>query len=136
MGHVFAGLRPRPRVIAAAAAARRADVRVGILSDSVGLTPSNLYDGYDVDEHYDAVVLSERHGTRKSELEIFRLVFRELGLPTEERVFVDDTQQYLPPAAELGFATVHAVESARTVAALETLLGIPLTGKEPDRLIF
>jgi putative hydrolase of the HAD superfamily len=54
-----------------------------------------------------------------------------LGLSAEECVFVDDTEQYLPPAAELGFATVHAVEPARTVAALETLLGVPLTDKEP-----
>ncbi|MFB7504631.1 MULTISPECIES: HAD-IA family hydrolase [Streptomyces] len=134
MGRLFADLRPEPRVTAAAAAARRAGVRVAILSNSVGLTPWNLYDGYEMDEHYDAVVLSERHGTRKPEPEIFQLVLQELGLAAEECVFVDDTEQYLPPAAELGFATVHAVEPGRTVAALEALLGIPLTGKDPDRV--
>jgi len=134
MGRVFADLRPEPTVIAAAAAARRAGMRVGILSNSVGLTPWNLYDGYEVDERYDAMVVSERHGTRKPEPEIFRLVLGELGLPAEECVFVDDTEQHLAAAAALGFATVHAVEPARTVAALETLLGIPLTGKDPDRV--
>ncbi|MFE0450320.1 HAD-IA family hydrolase [Streptomyces sp. NPDC058914] len=133
MGRVFADLRPQPSVIAAAAAARRAGVRVGILSNSVGPTPWNLYDGYELGERYDALVLSEEHGTRKPEPEIFRIVLDELGLSAEECVFVDDTEQYLPPAAELGFATVHAVEPARTVAALETLLGIPLTDKTPDR---
>lgn len=50
---------------------------------------------------------------------------------------MDDTEQYLPPAAELGFATGHAVEPAKTVAALEALLGIPLTNEDlnedPDR---
>jgi putative hydrolase of the HAD superfamily len=35
---------------------------------------------------------------------------KELGLTAEECVFVDDTEQYLQPAAELGFATVHAVD--------------------------
>ena len=43
---------------------------------------------------------------------------------------MDDTEQYLAPAAELGFATVHAVEPAKTVAALEALLGIPLTNED------
>ncbi|MFC9627464.1 HAD-IA family hydrolase [Streptomyces sp. NPDC056930] len=134
MGRIFADLRPETSVIAAAAAARRAGVKVGVLSNSAGLTPWNLYDGYEVENLYDAVVLSEVHGTRKPEPEIFRLVLKELGLTAEECVFVDDTEQYLPPAAELGFATVHAVEPARTVTALETLLGIPLTDKDPDRV--
>ncbi|MER6981013.1 HAD-IA family hydrolase [Streptomyces carpinensis] len=127
MGRIFVDLRPQPSVIAAAAAARRAGVKVGILSNTVGLAPWNLYEGYGIDTLYDAVVLSEDHGTRKREPEIFRLVLRELGLSAGECVFVDDTEQYLPPAADLGFATVHAVDPARTVAALETLLGIPLT---------
>jgi putative hydrolase of the HAD superfamily len=143
MGRIFADLRPEPAVIAAAAAARRAGIKVGILSNSVGLSPWNLYEGYDVETHYDALVLSEAHGTRKPEPEIFRIVLRELGLAAEECVFVDDTEQYLPPAAELGFATVHAVDPARTVAALEVLLGIPLAVKtsdmtpdtDPDRVI-
>ncbi|MFF4354770.1 HAD-IA family hydrolase [Streptomyces sp. NPDC001530] len=138
MGRIFADLRPEPSMIAAAAAARRAGIKVGILSNSVGLTPWNLYDGYDVEKLYDALVLSEVHGTRKPQPEIFRLMLEELGLTAEECVFVDDTEQYLPPAAELGLATVHAVEPAKTVAALEALLGIPLTdedmNEEPDRV--
>ncbi|KMS67448.1 MULTISPECIES: HAD-IA family hydrolase [Streptomyces] len=133
MGRIFADLRPETSVIAAAAAARRAGVKVGILSNSVGLTPWNLYDGYEVDELYDAVVLSELHGTRKPERESFRLVLERLGLSAEECVFVDDTEQYLPPAAELGFTTVHAVEPTRTVAALENLLGVALTDAHPER---
>ncbi|MFF4902766.1 HAD-IA family hydrolase [Streptomyces sp. NPDC001068] len=134
MGRVFADLRPQPAVIAAAAAARRAGVKVGILSNTVGLAPWNLYDGYEIDTRYDAVVLSEVHGLRKPDPEIFRLVLAELGLTAAECVFVDDTEQYLPPAAELGFATVHAVDPAGTVAALETLLGIPLTDPDPGRV--
>lgn len=38
MGRIFADLRPEPVMIAAAAAARRAGIKVGILSNSVGLT--------------------------------------------------------------------------------------------------
>ncbi|MFD4612260.1 HAD-IA family hydrolase [Streptomyces sp. NPDC058440] len=102
MGRIFADLRPEAAVIAAAAAARRAGVRVGVFSNSVGFTPWNLYDGYEVDRRYDAVVLSEKRGVRKPEPEIFRLVLERLDLPAEECVFVDDAEQYLPPAPALG----------------------------------
>ncbi|MEW2294312.1 HAD-IA family hydrolase [Streptomyces sp. NPDC006743] len=128
MGRVFADLRPETSVIAAAAAARRAGVKAGILSNSVGLSPWNLYEGYDLDRNYDAVVISERHGLRKPEPEIFALVLKMLELPAEECVFVDDSEEHLAPAAELGFATVHAREPGRTVARLEELLGVPLGG--------
>ncbi|PWI12623.1 haloacid dehalogenase [Streptomyces sp. Act143] len=138
MGRIFADLRPEPAMIAAAAAARRAGIKVGILSNSVGLAPWNLYDGYDVETRYDAVVLSGVHGTRKPEPEIFRILLAQLGLTAGECVFVDDTEQYLPPAAELGFATVHATDPAKTVAALEVLLDRSLTGQDlnedPDRV--
>ncbi|MYQ78673.1 MULTISPECIES: hypothetical protein [unclassified Streptomyces] len=37
------------------------------------------------------------------------------------------------PPTELGFVTVHAVDPARTVAAVADLLGTPPTGRAPDR---
>ncbi|MGW3496301.1 HAD family hydrolase [Streptomyces sp. NPDC001020] len=126
LGRIFADLRPQPSLIATAAAARRSGVKVGILSNSVGREPWNLYAGYDLD--YDAVVISEDHGLRKPEPEIFQLVLKELDLTADQCVFVDDTEQHLPPAAELGFATVHAREPRRTITELESLLGVPLAG--------
>ncbi|PSM42959.1 haloacid dehalogenase [Streptomyces dioscori] len=128
MGRIFSDLRPQTALITAAAAARRAGIRVGILSNSVGLEPWNLYEGYDLETLYDAVVISEEHRMRKPEPEIFQLMLGRLGLAAEQCVFVDDTEQYLPPAAALGFATVHAVEPSRTVTELETLLGVRLAG--------
>jgi len=130
MGRIFADLRPESSMIAAAAAARRAGVKVGILSNSVGPHPWNLYDSYEVDRRYDAVVLSEEVGMRKPDPEIFRLMLKKLGLSAQECVFVDDTAHHLPPAAELGFAVVHAEEPAKTIAALETLLGVPLSDED------
>ncbi|NEA41426.1 HAD-IA family hydrolase [Streptomyces sp. SID11385] len=124
MGRLFADLRPQPELIGAAAAARRAGVPVALLTNSVGRAPWDLYAGYDLD--FDAVVISEDHGVRKPEEAAFALVLDKLGLAAADCVFVDDTASYLPPAAALGFATVHAEEPGRTVAALERLLGLPL----------
>ncbi|MFE2914563.1 HAD-IA family hydrolase [Kitasatospora indigofera] len=129
MGRIFADLLPEHSVIEAAAAARRAGIKVGVLSNSVGRSPWDLYHGYELEGLYDAVVVSEDHGLRKPEPEIFRLMLDMLDLPAEECVFVDDTESYLPPAAGLGFATVHAVRPDRTIAELEALLGIPLAAR-------
>ncbi|MFF7443254.1 HAD family hydrolase [Streptomyces sp. NPDC008122] len=129
MGRIFADLRPEAVLFTAADAARRAGIKVGILSNSVGTDPWNLYEGHDLEHRFDAVVISEDHGLRKPEPEIFRLVLDRLGLPAEACVFVDDTERYLPPAAALGFATVHAKDPRRTVAELEDLLGVPLAAR-------
>ncbi|MFF5714405.1 HAD family phosphatase [Streptomyces sp. 62] len=129
MGRIFADLRPEVALFTAADAARRAGIKVGILSNSVGTDPWNLYAGHDLEHRFDAVVISEDHGLRKPEPEIFRLVLDRLGLPAEACVFVDDTERYLPPAAALGFATVHAKDPRHTVAELEDLLGVSLTAR-------
>lgn len=127
MGRIFADLRPEKALIDAAAAARRAGVRVGILSNSVGFAPWNLYAGHDLEGSYDAVVISEHHGMRKPEPAIFELALGKLGLPAEACVFVDDTEEYLAPAAELGLVGVHAKDPEETIARLEVLLGVALT---------
>lgn len=127
MGRIFADLKPETAVIRAAAAARRAGIKVGILSNSVGLHPWNLYDGYDLDTLYDAVVISEHVGLRKPDPAIFEAVLKQLDAPADRSVFVDDTADYLQPAADLGFATVHATEPHKTITQLEALFGTTLT---------
>ncbi|MGY0021491.1 HAD-IA family hydrolase [Streptomyces sp. YJ-C3] len=127
MGRIFADLRPEPSVLSAAAAARRAGVKVAVLSNSVGTRPWDLYAGYELERRFDAVVISEDHGLRKPQPQIFELVLGMLELPADQCVFVDDTEQHLAPAAQLGLITVHAKEPRRTVAELETVLGVSLT---------
>jgi putative hydrolase of the HAD superfamily len=125
MARIFADLRPEPLMAAAAKAARQAGVKVGVLSNSVGLDPWNLYAGYDLDARYDAVVISEHHGMRKPDAEIYHLMLDMLDLPGESCVFVDDSAHYLSPAAELGIATVLNEDPKTTITQLEALLGIP-----------
>ncbi|MGW7318744.1 HAD-IA family hydrolase [Streptomyces sp. NPDC054854] len=127
MGRIFADLRPEQAIIDAAAVAQRAGIRVGILSNSVGLAPWDLYDGYDLDALYHSVVISEHHGMRKPDPDLFRLSLKELGISADECVFVDDTESYVRAAEELGFAGVHAQQPAQTISRLEMLLGVALT---------
>ncbi|MFF4978301.1 HAD family hydrolase [Streptomyces sp. NPDC001083] len=126
MGRIFAGLRPEPKILNLISAARRNGIRVGVLSNSVGVKPWNLYDGYDLESRFDAMVISERHGLRKPEREIYELTLEMLELPGSECVFVDDTQPYLLPAAELGMTTLLAEEPDKTVNSIQDALGIDL----------
>ncbi|MEV0412411.1 MULTISPECIES: HAD-IA family hydrolase [unclassified Streptomyces] len=127
MGRIFGGLRPEPLLINAAAAARRAGIKVGILSNSVGLAPWDLYDGYDLDKLYDVVVISEHHQLRKPDPALFEITLKLMEMPAEQCVFVDDTEAYVQAAEQLGFAGVHNKDPKQTVADLSNLLGVDLT---------
>ncbi|MFE5733949.1 HAD-IA family hydrolase [Streptomyces sp. NPDC056528] len=127
MGRIFGTLRPEPLMINAAAAARKAGIKVGILSNSVGLKPWDLYAGYDLEQLYDLVVISEQHLMRKPDRELFELTLKLMDLPAEECVFVDDTKGYVQAAEQLGIAGVHNEDPAQTVATLSELLGVDLT---------
>ncbi|MFJ5546744.1 HAD-IA family hydrolase [Streptomyces sp. NPDC093225] len=127
MGRIFGGLRPEPLLINAAATARQAGIKVGILSNSVGLAPWDLYHGYELEERYDAVVISEHHQMRKPDSELFEIALKAMDMAADQCVFVDDTEGYVRAAEKLGFAGVHNVDPKQTLADLSTLLGVDLT---------
>ncbi|MCC3767659.1 HAD family phosphatase [Streptomyces sp. UNOC14_S4] len=129
LGRVLRDLHPEPRMIRAAQSARRAGVKVGILSNSLGSAPCDPYDGYDLETLYDAVLISEKYRMRKPDAEIYTIMLDLMGLPARECVFVDDTARNLPPAEKLGMATVLATTSAATIAQVEALLGLPVGGR-------
>lgn len=119
---LFAGMRPEPRMIEAVAAARRAGIRTGLLSNSWG----HRYDRSRWDELFDVLVISGEEGIRKPESAIYALAAERLGLPPQEIVFVDDIPRNLPPAERAGMAVIHHTDPARTIAELEGLLGVEL----------
>jgi epoxide hydrolase-like predicted phosphatase len=123
---LLAGLQPNLKLIEAAAQARKAGIRVGVITNSWGTAPYDPYEGYQLNERYDALVVSGEVGIRKPTPEIYRLAADKLGIPPSRCVFVDDVAANLPPAAELGMATIHHVDSSQTIAQLERLLGVPL----------
>ncbi|AXG79169.1 HAD-IA family hydrolase [Streptomyces paludis] len=127
LGRVLQDLHPEPSVIAAAQAARAAGVKLGIFSNSLGMEPYNVYDGYDLAVNYDVVLISEHYKMRKPDPEIYEIMLNLMELPGEACVFVDDTARNLSPAEELGIATILAENPASTISQMEALLGISLT---------
>jgi putative hydrolase of the HAD superfamily len=123
---MLAGLRPDQLIIETAARAREAGIRVGVITNSWGAGPVDPYAGYHLHERYDAVIVSGEVGIRKPDQAIYLLAAEKLGLSVGACVLVDDVAANLPPAAELGMATMHHTDSASTVAELERVLGVDL----------
>jgi epoxide hydrolase-like predicted phosphatase len=124
LGRALADLRPCRAVLDLASRARAAGIKVAVLSNSWGSGDYDPYDGYDLDERFDAMVISDRVGLRKPDPAIYQLTAYQLGIPADECIFVDDTAANLPAARDLGMATVHFTDPAGSVAEISQLIGI------------
>ncbi|MFF4924192.1 HAD family hydrolase [Kitasatospora sp. NPDC001261] len=116
---------PAYPVIEVARQARAAGIRTAVLSNSLGREPYDPYAGFDLHSAFDAVVLSAEVGLRKPDPAIFRLALGMLGVPPEETVFVDDSEQNLAVAAGLGITPVHGLDEKVTAARVRELLRLP-----------
>jgi putative hydrolase of the HAD superfamily len=121
---LLADLRPEPLMAEAVARARTAGIRVGVITNSWGTAPYDPYAAYQLNQRFDAVVISSQVGLRKPEPAIYRLAADELAVPLGGIVFVDDIAANLQPAKELGMVVIHHVDPGRTVHDLERLLGL------------
>ncbi|ACU75722.1 HAD-superfamily hydrolase, subfamily IA, variant 3 [Catenulispora acidiphila DSM 44928] len=117
---------PAHEVLKVARQARAAGYKTAVLSNSLGRTPYDPYAGFDLLGNFDEVVLSQNHGLRKPDPAVFQLVLDKLGLPAEECVFVDDSEENLQAAVDLGMTIVFALDERELSARLRTLLGLGL----------
>ncbi|MFF0393608.1 HAD family hydrolase [Kitasatospora sp. NPDC004615] len=124
MGRAWERVSPATEMIELAAAAREAGRTVAMLSNSFGLDPFDPYAACGVRDLFDVTVISELEGLAKPDPAIYRLVLDRMGLPAESCVFVDDHPANLPPAQELGIATVLADGRPDTLARISELLGL------------
>ncbi len=120
---LFSGAGLEETMVHAVRAARAAGIATGLISNSWGTTryPREL-----LGELFDGVVISGEVGIRKPAARIYELGAQAIARDPAECVFVDDLPFNLPPAVELGMATVHHTAAETTIAELERLLGLSL----------
>lgn len=111
-------------MLGAVAAAKRAGVKTGLISNSWG--DALVYDRDRFPELFDGWVISHEVGLRKPDPAIYELGAEKIGLAPADCVFVDDLGGNLKPAKELGMATVKHTDAAETIPRIEELLGIAL----------
>lgn len=122
LGRILADLRPCQPVLDLVARARNAGVATTVLSNSWGTGAYDPYAGYDLEDRFDAVVISDQVGLRKPGEEIYQLAADKIGLPPSACLFVDDTARNLPPAERLGMVGVLFSDVEAGIAQLEELL--------------
>jgi epoxide hydrolase-like predicted phosphatase len=120
---LFSGSLIEDAMVDALRTARAAGVKTGLVSNSWG---TRRYPHALLAELFDGVVLSGDVGIRKPATRIYELGAESIGLPPSRCVFVDDLPFNLPPAEQLGMATVHHTTAQLTIAELERLLGVAL----------
>jgi putative hydrolase of the HAD superfamily len=120
---LFAGSKPDEPMLRAVERAKEAGIRTGLLSNSWG---TRRYDRQLLGALFDSVVISGDVGIRKPATEIYEMAVEQMGLPAGSCVFVDDLPFNLEPAAKLGMATVHHLDTDSTITELERLLGVQL----------
>jgi putative hydrolase of the HAD superfamily len=123
LSRMCADLRPDEPMLTAIATLRRRGARVGVLSNSWGAGYFDPYEGYDLHDRVDAVVLSDQVGMRKPEPGIFALMLDKLGVPASATVFVDDIAANLVPARDMGMAVIHHTHTPATFAEMARLFG-------------
>lgn len=122
---MFAGATPDTRMLDAVRRARDSGLRTALLSNSWG--NREQYGFAHFDTLFDAVVISGEVGLRKPDRGIYELMCRELGVPAQECVFVDDIGANIRAAADVGMCGVHHTDTDVTLRELESLLGLPFT---------
>jgi len=119
---MFGGMRPDEERLGALRRARKAGIRTGLVSNSMGV---GRYDRSIFPDLFDGVVISGEVGLHKPQPEIFLLGAERIGLPPEACVFVDDLRENCAGAEAVGMTAVLHRGPERTLPELARLLQLP-----------
>lgn len=114
-----AGLKPDPTMLDLVKDLRGQGYLVALVSNSLG---RDCYAGFDLDEMFDAVVISAAVGVRKPSRRIYEIACEKLGVSPTEAVMIDDLKHNLEGAARLGIAGILHADAETTHMSLKDLL--------------
>jgi len=80
--------------------------KLGLLSNSNANWLREILKNYKLDQLFDSVVISQDVGFIKPQREIFEITLKDLEVPAEESVFVDDRESNTSAAEKIGFKTI------------------------------
>jgi epoxide hydrolase-like predicted phosphatase len=100
----------------------REDFATGLLSNAWGDLRQYLETEWKIADIFDTMVISAEVGVAKPDPRIYRIVLDRLGVPPDQAVFIDDFPENLPPAQELGLATILFTDREEVLRQLEALL--------------
>lgn len=118
----------RPRMLQLVDCLRATGYLAAILSDQTDwLDRLNRRDGFF--RHFDRIFNSYHLGTGKRNTMTFDLVLRELSIPAQEAIFIDDNPDNVERALSRGMHVIHFTDIAPLLDELSVLLGEGLNWK-------
>lgn len=104
---------------------RNKDYKIGLLSN-YGIELRDKLKKDEIYDLFDTIVVSSEVGCQKPELEIFKILFANLGLGPEEVVFIDDASKSLENAESIGYFPILYRNNESLKIELEKILDIKL----------
>ena len=117
---------PREEVFSLASELKGRGYKIGLLSNTeegaVRYFQEQRY------EMFDVTVFSCREGTRKPERKIYEIALKRLGVFPQEAIFIDDNEEFVKGAREVGMEAILYTGTQALKDALSSLLGelVPL----------
>jgi epoxide hydrolase-like predicted phosphatase len=96
--------------------------RTGILSNSFVGAREREQAAYGFEDLVDEIVYSHESGMAKPDPRIYALACERLGARPAETVFLDDIEQCVAGARDVGINAVHYRDNAQAIAEIEKLL--------------
>ena len=110
---------PRDEMFLLASSLKKQGYKVGLLSNTE-FSAMNFFKKQQYDM-FDVTVFSCAEGVSKPEKKIYQITLQRLQARPEETVFIDDRQDFLVPAQELGIKTIHFQSPAQVKQELANL---------------
>ena len=114
----------RPEMLKAARQLRKSGYLLAALTNNWLLDDGKTSTGLEMlKAEFDVFIESSRAGVAKPDPNIYEMVLRELGIPAEAAVFLDDIGRNLKPARQMGMTTIKVTSVEQALAELDRVLG-------------
>jgi putative hydrolase of the HAD superfamily len=102
---------------------RHKEYRIGLLSNAPSEFIRDILKQHDLERYFDTIVISSEVGLIKPEPEIFHYILKQMNVPANETIFIDDNPHNVDAAEKVGIRSL-LFTSAQTLAVDLNELGI------------
>lgn len=97
--------------------------KIGLLSNNYIKLRQQMTDEGTI-EYFDSVVVSSEVGYQKPQPEIFEILFKEMGVKSNELIFIDDSKSSLEGVDKIGYIPILYKDNKSLSFELSSILGI------------
>jgi putative hydrolase of the HAD superfamily len=102
--------------------AHKTEIKMGLLSNGWSSTRRFLEERWHIAEIFDDMIISAEVGLAKPDRRIYQLALDRLGVEAEQTIFIDDFDENIRGARELGIHGIHFQNHQIVIEELKDLL--------------